>query len=353
MRCVISQNVCSVMFVEEENDGNLGFVSGADAICQTAFSNSAYTASQMAAGVFYGPARAWVSTTVNNVIDRLGPSVPDVCVEDVNRGRLANSFTAFRAMPLLRAPNTKANGAAYNRGKVFTATTAAGVHVQSADPQDRSCNDWASISVARKTVIGLADDIANWSNDGNATDGCNSNLGIYCFVPVIVPPPAPTPKSTPTPTPEPTPAPRQAPRPSPAPTPTPTPSPTPVLTLAVEATTTIGQSDTDNVQTTTSGTETASVVDGTGVGNATEPSGGLDTGPIIGIAVGSACFGLVSALVLVAIVRSRGKTATAASSDGQSEKSSSSYASASASAEYQLARVASQNDNYFAGRLQV
>jgi hypothetical protein len=342
------------MFVEEENDGNLGFVSGADAICQTAFSNSAYAASQMAAGIFYEPARAWVSTNVTNVIDRLG-SVPDVCVEDVKRERLANSFTAFRAMPLLRTPNTKANGAGYNRGKVFTATTAAGVHVQSADSSDRSCNDWASISAARKAVIGLADDTAKWSNDGNATDGCNSNLGIYCFVPVIVPPPAPTPKPTPTPTPKPTPAPPQAPGSTPAPTPTPTPSPTPVLTLVVEAaTTTIGQSDTDNAQTTTSRIETTSVVDGAGVGTEAEPSGVLDTGAIIGIAVGSACCGLVSALVLVAIVRSRGKTAAAASSAADGRSALSKPSSSSSDADANASANGSQDQNiYFAGRLQV
>jgi hypothetical protein len=39
-----------------------------------------------------------------------------------------------------------------------------------------------------------------------------------------------------------------------------------------------------------------------------EPSGGLETGAIVGIVVGGVCCALISALVLVAIVRSRGKS---------------------------------------------
>jgi hypothetical protein len=47
-----------------------------------------------------------------------------------------------------------------------------------------------------------------------------------------------------------------------------------------------------------------------------EQSGGLETGAIIGIAVGGVCCALISLLVLVEIVRSRGKSD--ASSDRKS-----------------------------------
>jgi hypothetical protein len=48
-------------------------------------------------------------------------------------------------------------------------------------------------------------------------------------------------------------------------------------------------------------------------------SGDLDTGAVIGIAVGSACCGLISALVLVAIVRARGKSNDNDNSDKKSD----------------------------------
>jgi hypothetical protein len=102
-----------------------------------------------------------------------------------------------------------------------------------------------------------------------------------------------------------------------------------------------------------------------------EPSGGgLDTGAIIGIAVGGVCCGLISALVLVAIVRACGKSN--ASSDQKSSIADavvprseygsfpsdsrealptlkSKYASAH-SVEYQSAR-AFEDDDYAAGRV--
>jgi hypothetical protein len=105
-----------------------------------------------------------------------------------------------------------------------------------------------------------------------------------------------------------------------------------------------------------------------------EPSGGLETGAIVGIAVGGVCCALISALVLVAIVRSRGKSD--ASSDrksgeagvpldrvGKSEYGSfpndsrealpalkANYASPNAAVEYSSARVF-EDDDYAAGRV--
>jgi hypothetical protein len=121
-----------------------------------------------------------------------------------------------------------------------------------------------------------------------------------------------------------------------------------------------------------------SAVNVTAVDNAdvsTEPSsGGLETGAIVGIAVGGVCCALISALVLVAIVRSRGKSD--ASSDrksgeagvpldrvGKSEYGSfpndsrealpalkANYASPNAAVEYSSARVF-EDDDYAAGRV--
>jgi hypothetical protein len=428
---VSAQNVCSLFFVDDEDNGDLtgsaatGII-GADAICQANFMGSNYRRIQLAAGILYDAARAWVSTSGNNVMSRLG-GVPDVCVENLNRQRVANSFTAFRTMPLLRAPNIKTDGSFYTRDKVYTATTAAGVHVRGSDD---SCNDFLSSSGTRSAVIGHANDTTKWSNDGLATDSCDKPLGIYCFVPVIVPTSTPTPKLSPTPkfTPTPTaPTPKQ----TPAPTPTleagspctsytncaqcvnaaltrrncrfcgsaclengefcaampnvatdgvcPSSARTPVPSVAstssssVSAATTTSPSDTVSAPLTTSAsasaTDTATTVGGAGVGM--EPSGGgLDTGAIIGIAVGGVCCGLISALVLVAIVRACGKSN--ASSDQKSSIADavvprseygsfpsdsrealptlkSKYASAH-SVEYQSAR-AFEDDDYAAGRV--
>jgi hypothetical protein len=417
---VRAQNMCSLFFAHDENDGNFAGVDGADSICQTAFMSSAYRTSQTNAGILYGPARAWVSTSRSNVRDRLG-SVPDVCVEIVNRERLANSFAAFRTMPLLRAPNMKVDGKLYNRDKVFTATTAAGVHIRSGEREDDSCDGWTS-SNGEKFVFGLADDVAKWSNDGIITDNCEKDYGIYCFVPVIVPTPAPTPKPTPAPVPGPTSAAATITTRTPAasveaplsPTPAPTPSPTPVagspcisytsceqcvdMSLTQHVCRFCGstcQDDSDGcaalpsvatgaacptrTQTTSSttpgGTSAVTVTAADSAGVSTEPSsGGLETGAIVGIVVGVVCCALISALVLVAIVRLRGKSD--ATSDrksaeagvpldarGKSEYGSfpsdsrealpalkSNYASPNAAVEYRSAR-AFEDDEYAVGRV--
>lgn len=104
------------------------------------------------------------------------------------------------------------------------------------------------------------------------------------------------------------------------------------------------------------------------------PSGTLETGAIIGIAVGGVCCALISLLVLVAIVRSRGKSdANRKSGDGEagvpldrvskSEYGSfpndsrealpalkANYASPNAAVEYSSARVF-EDDDYAAGRV--
>jgi hypothetical protein len=111
----------------------------------------------------------------------------------------------------------------------------------------------------------------------------------------------------------------------------------------------------------------------------TEPSSGvLDAGAIAGIAVGGVCCALISALVLVAIVRSRVKSNASASSDrksgdagvsldrvGKTEYGSfpndsrevlpalkSNYASPNVAVEYSSAR-AFEDDDYAAGRLKI
>ena len=127
---------------------------------------------------------------------------------------------------------------------------------------------------------------------------------------------------------------------------------------------------TDTIDTTDNSTTSAAETRA-GVG---EQSGGLETGAIIGIVVGGVCCALISALVLVAIVRSRGKSDS--SSDrksgeagvpldrvGKSEYGSfpndsrealpalkSNYASPNAAVEYSSARVF-EDDDYAAGRV--
>jgi hypothetical protein len=307
------------MFVEDGKNGDFGGVTGADAVCQMAFGKLRMERMMMLE-ISYGSAKAWVSTRSSNVIERLG-SVPEVCVEDVAGNQLADNFTAFRTMPLLHPPNVKVDGKPYNRDRVFTATTAAGVHIRSGEREDDTCNSWMSKMPPDRVVYGDSDSLTAWSNFGTSTDACDKGNGIYCFVPVIPPTPIPpTPKGMPKATPVPTPV------PTPEPTPSATPAPTPKTTSAPSnlpttlsltpaastsavssggSATTTGAPVTDNVRATTSLSNVA--IKATAGVDAEPSSGGLDAGAIVGIVVGALCCVLLLAALVAFVARRRGQ----------------------------------------------
>jgi hypothetical protein len=135
--------------------------------------------------------------------------------------------------------------------------------------------------------------------------------------------PTPTPRPTPAPTPVPTPVPAQAPTPTPNPasplttslallltTSTVPPSSLSTLATSSSSVTLTSSSSAGAVQTSTSTVESSTV-------DAKESPSGLDSGAIIGIAVGaSVCGVLLCAVVVVVIVRSRrGKAGSKPSAD--------------------------------------
>lgn len=192
-------NAYSRVFVTNNTyDGNLGGLSGADAMCQ----KSADTAN------LGGNWKAWLSDSTTSVASRFIHS--DNPYKLLDGGIIANNWVDLTDGTLNFPININESGTQIgNSGnKVWTSTKDDGSIYSWSTNLLNSCNDWIDNSYGKFGTVGDANKTVLWSGNGDG-DYCAIKNRLYCFEQSLVDEPTPTPTETPTPTftPTPTPAP--------------------------------------------------------------------------------------------------------------------------------------------------
>jgi hypothetical protein len=151
-----------VFRTETVQNANLGGVAGADAIC---------AAQALEAGL-EGEFKAWLSTIVSPVADRVTQAVgPYVLVDGT---LVANDWDDLVDGSILVPINLDANGVE-RAGEVWTGTLASG-----ASYPDDDCAGFNSGGTTGVALCGATNSTtATWTE--NITPACSTQLGLYCI----------------------------------------------------------------------------------------------------------------------------------------------------------------------------
>ena len=169
----------TVFVTSKVSSGNLGGLSGADAMCQSLAGQAS----------LLGTYKAWLSSTTSSAASRLTHSTgPYVLVNGVP---VATSWTGLTHPPLLSAIDIDENG---SPAPPAASGTTSGPGAWTATNPDGSlgtvsgatCTDWTTAGPSNGAVLGFADRTdqswtAGCSAQGAGSTICGGNAALYCF----------------------------------------------------------------------------------------------------------------------------------------------------------------------------
>lgn len=177
---LVFRNYKVVFVSSEKHAGNFGGVTGADGVCQN-LANSF---------LIYGTFKAWLSSSTENAIDRIGSTGPWYLVDGTTK--VADSSDdlwtpeSYWGMYIDNPITLTEKGAVVlmeNSNNQYTASVWTGSNYRGTYTGS-NCTDWQSSDISAYGTVGatyyqLTSSPAYWTNSWTAT--CSEQKHIYCF----------------------------------------------------------------------------------------------------------------------------------------------------------------------------
>lgn len=155
----------SVFITSLAHDGNLGGISGADAICRQH--------AQDAGLANYGNYKAWLSDGSTNAIDHVTATAtgPWYRLDGV---KIADNKTALATAPLFSTISVTETGTYLGQQTVWTGTDDSGINT------GNNCSNWNSNNAAVSGTYGFSS-LDTWQWTYSYYHACNLTKRLYCF----------------------------------------------------------------------------------------------------------------------------------------------------------------------------
>ncbi|MFC1730253.1 DUF1554 domain-containing protein [candidate division KSB1 bacterium] len=152
--------------------GNLGGLTGADALCQA----EADAIPKLLGKTF----KAWISDSTDIASQRLSHSVSSPYILTDDTTLIAFDWTDLTDGSIQNPLSKDANGASVSTTYVWTAVSNDGTLTSMGASQDWICNDWMSSDSAHRGLHGLSDSDVYWTSTLQ-TRICSEPNRLYCF----------------------------------------------------------------------------------------------------------------------------------------------------------------------------